>query len=135
MNNYNKGMMILHNEINAYKVDCSQINGVKGVVAEMVVRVISGNDFVCRSAFKRTCKRHNCSQKEARQALRDLCLIRRNDSFTYGCGLHNYDFTMKTFDEWLSLGFRVNKGETSYIRNSDNNCLFTSIQVTRCKCK
>lgn len=39
-------------------------------------------------------------------------------------------YTLKTYNQWMKLGFGVNTGETSLCRNEYGQALFTDKQVT-----
>ena len=131
---YNKGYVLINGSLCA--VDCTHLEGIRGVVAEVFIRIAFGKTtgnghFLSRSAFRRMCKRHNCSQTEARQFLRDAGLITPQASFSYGTFLLSVPPRFQTVETWNKIGCLVHKGETSYVRNEDGKALFHTLQVVR----
>lgn len=129
---YDVGRMLL--ESNLYiKYNAQNTKGPAGVLAEFTIRALhKPNSYVCRASFRRACKRHSCSQTEARQLLRDVGMICERACFTYQAQLKLYNIVFKTQLSWECCGYRINKGEESYAVNLANNVpLYSSLQVEK----
>lgn len=134
MNRYDKGC-VFNDTWDILKFYTRHIEGPKGVLAEMIIRASFGSlnefgkHFVSRSSFKRTCKRHKASQKESLKLLIENKIV--SNSFTYGNYLECMKLDYLPLKEWNEKGFRVIKGEQSYVRREwDNTPLFNDFQVT-----
>lgn len=129
---YDVGRIIL--ESNLYiEYNVQNIKGPAGVLAEFTIRALhKPNSYVCRASFRRACKRHNCSQTEARQLLRDVGMIRERACFTYQAQLKLYNIVFKSLLSWDICGYRISKGEESYAVNLANSVpLYSSLQVEK----
>lgn len=135
MNRYDFGHTIINGK-HVY-VDTRYIRGVKGVVAEILIRASHCDNsefghFVCRSSFKRTCKRHSASHRESVKILVDMNIV--NSSFSYGNYIRNQPVVYLNVGEWNKKGFNIIKGECSYVRDMESkDPLFNNYQVVQMK--
>lgn len=134
MKRYDFGHAIINGK--DVNVDTRHIEGTQGVVAEILIRTSVGpfseygHHFVCRSSFRRACKRHKASHRETVRELINKNIV--NSSFSYGNYIKSIPMNYLTVDEWNRAGFLINKGETSYVRDYfTSECLFNNYQVKR----